>query len=336
MALYKILSVDGGGIRGVIPAVLLTKMEKRVGKAISVLFDLIAGTSTGGILAAGLATPSKPDHGSSSRDPQFGASDLLELYEEHGEKIFRRSLCHRITSLWGLADEKYPNDGVEMVLEKYFGNIELKDALTEILVTSYEIEKRHPYFFKRHKARKNPRERNHFLRDMARAASAAPTYFEPAEVHTVGGYPVTKRYLVDGGVFANNPALCAYAEAIKLGESPDSMLIVSLGTGVATERIDYDKARNWGKVGWAIPVISVMMDGVADAVDHQLRQMLPTEGPNARYYRFNTDLPDKLGRLDAVDQSSIDALKQKAKSILEDSTMGRDFDVLCDKLKSAE
>lgn len=336
MAHYKILSIDGGGIRGVIPAVLLTEMEKRTGKAISELFDLIAGTSTGGILATGLVAPENLGIESDSRGPRFKASDLLELYEKHGEDIFRRSLCDRITSLWGLTDEKYPNDGIEAVLEEYFGDTELKDALTEILVTSYEIEKRHPYFFKRHKAREKPEKRNHLLRDMARATSAAPTYFEPTETRTVGKSAVTTRYLVDGGVFANNPALCAYAEAIKLGESTNKILVASLGTGVATERIDYGKAKNWGKIKWARPVISVMIDGVADAVDYQLRQMLPTEGPNARYYRFNTDLPSKLGRLDAADQSSIKALKQKAKRILEDLTMGRNFDALCDKLKSVE
>ncbi len=223
-----------------------------------------------------------------------------------------------------------------MVLKNYFGDIELKDALTEILVASYEIEERHPYFFKRRKARENPRERNHFLRDVARATSAAPTYFEPAEVRTVGGSETKTRYLVDGGVFANNPALCAYAEAILLGESSDNILLVSLGTGVATKRIDYGRAKDWGKGSWAKPVISVMMDGVADAVDYQLRQILPTEGPNAQYYHFNTNLPDKLGALDAANRTNINALKQKAKRILDDPTTGSKFDALCGKLKLIE
>ena len=85
MALYKILSIDGGGIRGVIPAVLLTEMEKRTGKDVYSLFDLIAGTSTGGILAAGLVAPASPDHEPASPSSKFKASDLLALYEEHGK-----------------------------------------------------------------------------------------------------------------------------------------------------------------------------------------------------------------------------------------------------------
>jgi predicted acylesterase/phospholipase RssA len=336
MALYKILSIDGGGIRGVIPAVLLSEIEKRTGESVSSLFDLISGTSTGGILAAGLVVPASPDRKSGSRTPKFRASDLLALYEEYGKDIFRRSLCDKITSLWGWMDEKYPNDGIETVLSSYFGNTELKDGLTEILVTSYEIEERQPYFFKRRRARENPQERNHFLRDVARATSAAPTYFEPAKVHTVGKTPAKTRYLVDGGVFANDPALCAYAEAISLGESPENILLVSLGTGVATERIDYGKAKDWGKGSWAKPVIGMMMDGVADAVDYQLQQILPTESPGAKYYRFNTDLPNKLGDLDATNRSNINALKQEAKRILEDPIKGPKFDALCGKLKLAE
>ena len=330
MALYKILSIDGGGIRGVIPAVLLTEMEKRTGKDVYSLFDLIAGTSTGGILAAGLVAPASLDHEPASRGPKFKASDLLALYEEHGKDIFRRSFCDKITSLWGWADEKYPNDGIEAVLESYFGNAELKDALTEILVTSYEIEERQPYFFKSRKAKENPQERNHFLRDVARATSAAPTYFEPAEIRTVGAPATRTRYLVDGGVFANDPALCAYAEAIRLGESPDNVLIVSLGTGVATKPIDYDKARDWGKDSWAKPVISVMMDGVADSVDYQLRQIVPRT--ETRYYRFNAPLREAFADLDAASRANVNALKREAQRILDDQETGARFKELCEKL----
>ena len=330
MALYKILSIDGGGIRGVIPAVLLTEMEKLTGKPRSSLFDLIAGTSTGGILAAGLVAPESLGHESVSPSPKFKASDLLALYEEHGEDIFKQSLRARITSLWGWLDEKYPNKGIETVLENYFGDIELKDALTEILVTSYEIEERRPYFFKSRKAKENPEQRNHFLRDVARATSAAPTYFEPARICTVGGHTAKIRYLVDGGVFANDPALCAYAEAIRLGESPDNVLVVSLGTGVATKPIDYDKAKNWGKANWAKPVINVMMDGVADSVDYQLRQILPQT--EARYYRFNAPLREAFADLDASSRANVNALKREAKRILDDRKTGTRFEELCEKL----
>ena len=319
---YKILSIDGGGIRGVIPAVLLVEIEKRTGKPVSGLFDLIAGTSTGGILAAGLAMPENKGVDA----PRFRASDLLELYEERGKDIFTRSLWDGITSGWGLSDEKYPSDNIEEVLNEYFGDIELKDVLTEILVTSYEIEERHPYFFKSARAGSDPDERNHFLRDVARATSAAPTYFEPAKIPTVSKSPKARiRYLVDGGVFANNPAMCAFAEAMRLGKSPDDIILVSLGTGVGTRPIDYDKAKDWGLLKWAKPVIDVMMDGVADAVDYQLGQMLPPAG--SRYYRFNTRLREALDDMDAANRANINALKRDAEHIIQ--TNGAELDALC-------
>ena len=188
MALYKILAIDGGGIRGVIPAMLLTKMEEVTRRSISDLFNLIAGTSTGGILAVGFATPKNGGHGRGSPSPKFKASDLLALYEERGKDIFVRSFWDGVTSLGGLTDEKYPSDGIESVLKDYLGDFQLKDALTEILVTSYDIENRQPYFFKRSKAIHEDTSvlRNHLLRDVARATSAAPTYFEPAKVLPVG------------------------------------------------------------------------------------------------------------------------------------------------------
>ena len=307
---YKILSIDGGGIRGVIPAVLLTEIEKRTGEPACRLFDLIAGTSTGGILAAGLAAPGNSGPGNDANEPRFSAASLLELYELRGKEIFSRSFWDRFSSAGGLADEKYPSENIEKVLEEYFGDITLKDVLTDVLVTSYEIEERKPYFFKRSKAREEPDQRNHFLRDLARATSAAPTYFEPAAVPTVGGNRY--RYLVDGGVFANNPAICAYAEAISAGKSRDDILLVSLGTGEATRPIDYDRAKDWGIIGWVRPVIDVMMDGVADAVDYQLQQVLRQD----RYYRFNVRLHEALDDMDAANRANINALKREAGRII--------------------
>jgi patatin-like phospholipase/acyl hydrolase len=171
----KVLSIDGGGIRGIIPAMVLTEIERRTGKATSELFDLVAGTSTGGILALGLTKPEQDGA------PEYGAERLIELYETEGEKIFDRPVWHRLQhSGWGLAEEKYPSKGIEEVAKRYFKDVYLAEALTEVLVTAYEIERRGPWFFKRRHARDKNREGDNFLmRDVARATSAAPTFFEP-------------------------------------------------------------------------------------------------------------------------------------------------------------
>src|SRR5919197_214120 len=228
----KILAIDGGGIRGVIPATVLTEIETRMGKRTAELFDLVAGTSTGGILALGLF---KPD---GNGRPQYAASELSALYEREGPRIFDRSPWHTFVSLGSLADEKYPADGIEAVLKEYFGDARLKDAVTETLVTSYELESRQPWFFARHKAIEDPAANDFPMRFVARATSAAPTYFEPEELPTTtphGG-------LIDGGVFANNPAMCAYVEMKKLRPEAD-VLVVSLGTGQHTRPIHYAEAR---------------------------------------------------------------------------------------------
>ena len=173
----KVLSIDGGGIRGIIPAMVLAEIERRTGKLTSEVFDLVAGTSTGGILALGLT---KPGQGGKA---QYSAETLIELYETEGEKIFARPGWHQILSVGGVADAKYPLKGIEEVAKKYFKDVHLAEALTEVLVTAYEIERRGPWFFKRRHARDKNREGDNFLmRDVARATSAAPTYFEPLQL----------------------------------------------------------------------------------------------------------------------------------------------------------
>ena len=258
----KILSIDGGGIRGVIPAVVLADIEHRTGRPVTELFDLVAGTSTGGILALGLARPG--DGGG----PAYDAAALVGLYEEHGATIFRRSPWRRFIALENLLDEKFPADGLESVLRRYFGDTTMSQALTEVLVTSYDIEHRQPYLFKRHKARSDPRREWPMWR-AARATSAAPTYFEPASLPYNGGKDHLA--LVDGGLYANNPAMCGYVEARKLWPDEKDFLVVSLGTGELTRSIPYDDAKDWGLAKWAQPIMGVVFDGVSDAVDYQLR-----------------------------------------------------------------
>ena len=197
----KVLSIDGGGIRGIIPAMVLAEIERRTGKLTSEVFDLVAGTSTGGILALGLT---KPGQGGKA---QYSAETLIELYETEGGKIFDLSVWHQLQSVGGFAEEKYPSKGIEEVAKRYFDDVPLAEALTEVLVTAYEIERRGPWFFKRRHARDQDRKGDNFLmREVARATSAAPTYFEPLQLEWG---PYGERAFIDGGVHSNNPAMCA-------------------------------------------------------------------------------------------------------------------------------
>src|SRR6476661_4637045 len=125
----RILAIDGGGIRGLIPALVLAEIEQRTGRRIATLVDRIAGTSTGGILACALAKP----------DP-LPASEIAGIYEVEGPKIFDRSLLKTITSGDGFLDERYDDKGLMSALRKYLGDAKLGDATVPMLVTAYDIE----------------------------------------------------------------------------------------------------------------------------------------------------------------------------------------------------
>jgi uncharacterized protein len=317
----KVLSIDGGGIRGIIPAMVLAEIETRTGKAASGLFDLVAGTSTGGILALGLTKPGQDGK------PQYGAGTLIELYETEGKNIFSIPVWHRIRSAGGVTEEKYPAAGIEEVASRYFGSVRLADALTEVLITAYEIEKRGPWFFKRRKALDPSEGFNPLMRDVARATSAAPTYFEPLRLR-VGS--LGNRAFIDGGVHSNNPAMCAYVEARKIHPDENDFLVVSLGTGELTRNMPYEEVRGWGLALWAQPILNVVFDGVADTVDYQLRELLSAEGDARRYYRFQTVLDIGKDDMDDASATNIQALKEKAREIIDENDAA--LETLCAQL----
>lgn len=318
------LAIDGGGIRGIIPAMVLAEIEKRTNKPISELFQLIAGTSTGGIITLGLT---KPD---SKGKPQYKASDLVELYQREGKQIFARSLVHRFRALDFILREKYPARGIESVLRKYFAETRLKEALTEVLITAYDTESRDSWFFKSIKAKDhNHPEADFLMRDVARATSAAPTYFSPAKLksHTMVDY----YSLIDGGVFANNPAMCAYVEAInRYREIPEDILVLSLGTGELTRPLPYVKVKHWG-VRWAQPILNIVFDGVSDTVDYQLRQLLRSgEDGKERYYRFQVRLEPDNDQMDTTNPDQIHLFKLLAKKMIDEKD--GELDRLCKQL----
>jgi len=306
----RILSIDGGGIRGIIPGQVLIALERQL-KALSRdptarigdYFDLIAGTSTGGILTCLYLCPDvdRPER------PRFSAEEAVALYFERGAKIFEIPIWHRIASAGGVADEKYPASGLEQAARDYLGDLKLSDLIRPCLVTSYDITRRRTFFFTQHDARRTE-SRNFLVRDVARATSAAPTFFECAHVTSVSGvsYP-----MVDGGLFANNPALCAYAEARTMGvPTAKEMMILSLGTGDSSKAYEYDSAKDWGAIAWIRPVLDIMMSGVAETVDYQLRQMFAAVGAPERYVRVQAKLSARHADMDNAEPENLNYLKE--------------------------
>lgn len=312
-----ILSIDGGGIRGVIPAMVLREIEDQTGRRIAELFDVIAGTSTGGLIALGLACP---DDGPA---PRFRAQELVELYEREGKTIFPHHLFGRLRQL---GDEKYSADGLEKVLEDTFGDTRLKDALTGVIVPAYDIELREPVFFRSQRAKEDPDTYDFRMRDVARATSAAPTYFEPMRLRAGGS---REDYtLVDGGVFANNPGMCAFVDAYAGKARFTDTLVVSLGTGELTRPLPYGEARHWGLAGWGRRILDVVFDGVSDTVNFQLEQIL-----EEHYYRFQTKLDKGQDDLDDASHANVENLKEEAAQLIDQNTAK--VTEVCNKLRSS-
>jgi uncharacterized protein len=301
----RILSIDGGGIRGLLPALLLSDIEAALGAPLAERFHLVAGTSTGGIIAAGLCAPAP-----------VAASELVQLYEADGPRIFAQAPLHALTSLGGTVQEKYPDTELERALARRLPGWLSDVSLADLLLPAYDIEARDAFFFKSWVARGielvapgTGADRDFELASAARATAAAPTYFEPARVRARSG---KTRTLVDGGVFANNPAMCAYAAARRLYPNADGFLIASLGTGQFQRPIRFEQARNWGLVGWARPLIDVMLDGVADTVDYQLQQLAPA----VRTFRFQGALTDASDEIDDASAANLARLRRLGQQML--------------------
>lgn len=308
-----ILSIDGGGIRGIIPALLVAEIERLTGKPACQLFDYIAGTSTGGIIAVGLACPG------TDGKPKYRARDLADLYVKEGSAIFHNTFWHRVEALGMLMGPKYDGGGAEKVFHNYFGGWDLVSALTRVLVTAYEIESRMPTFFKSWEA--TPARGNYLLADVARATSAAPTFFPPAKFQD--------KVFIDGGVFANNPTMCVLAEVKKL-HPEEAVLVVSLGTGNADRPISYELAKSWGLAGWASPLIDILIDGVSDTVDYQAEQLAVAGKVPGHYYRFQTDIPREIQEMDDVHPQTIELLQAWAARLI--SSRGSDIVKVCELL----
>lgn len=321
----KILSVDGGGIRGYIPALILQELERRLRergekRPLGRLFDLVAGTSTGSIIALGLAAPDQL-RGTvfSKRDAAFTAEEIAEMYEDHGLEIFPRRIFRQFQTMRHAFTEKYNDGQFYEVLQYYFGERTIRDAITNVLIPSYDIEANEPIFMKKVPPKRLKKSTpNYYMSDAARASSAAPTYFEPIRVKSVDGS--LQHALIDGGVFANNPAMCAYVEAQKIYPGAKKYVILSLGTGTFSRHWTYEQVRNWGVLEWilpskGVPIAIIMNRGQAKLVDYQLDHL-----PKVEYHRINPQLDECNADMDDAAPENMGCLKRNAAAAAEQYT----------------
>ena len=316
-----ILSIDGGGIRGIIPAVIVAYIEAELRRktgnlnaAIADYFDLVAGTSAGGMLACYYLLPPEPHQNSHSR---YSAAEAVDIFAKHGKEIFNRKRSRK-----GYLREKYPADGLEKVLKDFMGDKTLADSRKHCLVTAYDMTRRESVFFTSPEARART-EKNYLLRDVARATSAAPTYFEPARIHPAEGEP---RHLIDGAMLAGNPAICAMVEANK--SQYDSgrdhpaitdLYMVSIGTGQDKKAYSYSDLKNKGALKWVEPIISMMLSTSVEVVDYQLSNLFATAGCSDCCIRLEPALGKAKPDMDDASEANIKNLKAAGESFVRDN-----------------
>lgn len=327
---FRVLAIDGGGIRGVIAARVVARLEELITaeageeRRIADCFHMVAGTSTGGLIGIGLTAPhpERPDR------PRLSGADLVELYLKEGPWIFGDTFS-KLRSLGGWIAPKHTPKRLEQALERRFGDARLRDALRELIVTSYDMTEPGPHFFKRWRARETT-DRDASMVDVGMATSAAPTYFPSRGLRGAA--------LVDGGVFATNPAVAAVVEALKRRDTdphdllPGELLVVSLGTGLYEVGQPQSKVGGWGRLGWIWPrpddpaLIATFLDGQSDAAHHWAEVLLNHEpgravpeparqGTGPRYYRFQTKLPRGTS-LDDASEASLRELSDAADRLL--------------------
>ncbi|MEA5594147.1 patatin-like phospholipase family protein [Rivularia sp. UHCC 0363] len=323
---FRILSLDGGGVRGLVTAIILEGLEKKLQKheprkPLLDYFDVIAGTSTGSLIACALAKG-------------LNASEIKNFYIHNSQNIFppSRILVHSILNLIRLGSSQpiYSDDGLRMVLKHIFEDLKFGELIKPTIVTSYDTYNRQAVVFKNTKIAHH----NIPIWQICRASSAAPIGFPGYEMKhqdfvedwRKNGYEIPPQSgipLIDGGVFANNPALCAIAERLRWNKDlPDNpkwndlisenvhqndILVASFGTGQHVKQIGTKQVKQWGALEWLsprddLPLLDVLFDGAGDAVCYIAEQIIGNT-----YFRFQPNFKKEIPTFSAK-QQNIDAM----------------------------
>ncbi|KAI3686756.1 hypothetical protein L1987_80442 [Smallanthus sonchifolius] len=309
--LITVLSIDGGGIRGIIPATILAVLESQLQELdgndarLADYFDVIAGTSTGGLVTAMLTAPDENNR------PLYAAKDIVPFYMEHGPKIFpqqRGILGSIVKTVKRLFGPKYNGKYLRKLIREKLGNTRLSDTLTNVVIPTFDIQRLQPTIFSTFEAAIN-RCNNAQLSDICISTSAAPTYFPSYYFKNKDDVGNDQEFnLIDGGVAANNPMLVAISEVTKqvFRENPEffpvnpmdygRFLMISIGTGAAKETKQYNAkmASKWGLLGWLVhngsnPIIDVFTQASGDMVDGHISVFFQAVHSQQNYLRIQED-----------------------------------------------
>lgn len=339
-----ILSIDGGGIRGAIAVRILQFLEKELqaidGREarIADYFDIIAGTSTGGLIAGMLTCPD----GQEKPRPRFTAESAMKFYTDDSKSIFVKR-PNIIQTLKALIGPKYSPDSLEEVLRSNLQDVRMTDTVTELVVPAFDIKTMEPTIFSTAEAKQKP-EKNAYLRDVLRGTSAAPTYFPPTVFQTVNSEGKPRDFnLVDGGLAMNNPTfysiMYALQQTYKKKKQNDftfarnlqpqdfrSLLVLSLGTGttpLTLKSYNAKQASNWGVLSWMLhgnktPLLDMVMEGSADVVDVNLSIIFQTIECMQNYLRIQATLTEQVTSIDDSSKENVENLIKIGDMILDE------------------
>ena len=317
-----VISFDGGGIRGLISVIIAAAIEKAAGVPLSSACDLLIGTSIGGITALLLSTPDEEDH----TIPKFSATDIAQHYQAFAKNIFSIPLSRFVKTLWGFDKSKYSDLKIKKLMEEYFNDVPLSQALTPTMVVGAEIERYTPLLLKSYEGP------DFFMKDAALATSAAPTFFPVAKIKSTPNdrEPLlsedknTNYYVVDGIITgSNNPALLGYVEICHLyrdiKDIRDKVIVISIGTGKAHRTIHYDEVAEAGFLSWMPLIIPLIGELANDITDYQMDLLLkdmptPELGSIRRYWRLQPAIPESFAMIDIFADKKIRDIMNMAKN----------------------
>ncbi|XP_047052664.1 patatin-like protein 2 [Lolium rigidum] len=336
--LVTVLSIDGGGIRGIIPATILAFLEEELKKLdgldarIADYFDVVAGTSTGGLLTVMLTAPDKNGR------PLFDANDLAKFYIDESPKIFpqKNSIFSKIsTALRMVSRPKYNGKYLHSLLRRYLGETRLDRTLTNVVIPTFDIAYLQPTIFSSFQLKHHPAN-NALLSDIAIGTSAAPTFFPPHYFETKDDKGDPRSFnLIDGGLAANNPTLCAMSQVsqdIILGDGElftqnpvnyGKFMVVSIGCGLnPKEKYSAKDAAKWGILNWIVkdgtaPIVDMFNAASADMVDIHLSVLFGALRSSHRYLRIQYDqLSGSAGSIDDCSKENMDRLVEIGNELL--------------------
>ncbi len=313
---YLILSIDGGGIRGMIPIQILAHIEEKLGCSIGEVFDCVAGTSIGGIIAL---TLTQPDPQNPSK-PKYSAAAAAQFLEQAGPIVFEKSKMQSLKSLDGLRAPKFSNENLKRILNDRFSDTTIDEAVTDVLIPSYDLIKGKPAIFTHFKGQNtsNPC----FMKDIGMATSAAPTYLP--------SYAFQGLNAVDGGLIANNPSLLAYMKAAGHIEPNRDIYILSIGTGeMMMQSITPQESENYGMIQWLPKILDLIFQSAQEMLTLQFKLLKHIGGIPLTLVRLQPTLSNpSQENLDNVYPDNIQALKQIATKYFEDNSSWLDQELI--------